>query len=129
LGGKRKQFMWKIDDEFNIHIRREFKNYEKETVSFDELNKLDEYMGDGQSKDLANNVEKLANGKEKAGIGKFLFNELGFNTTKSQLSSHLGAILSYSEVWKFNGKMRGMKFRRISDNWSELVKKYYENAM
>jgi len=86
-------------------------------------------MSDGKCKDLANNVEKLASGKEKPGIGKFLYDELSFNPTKSQLSSHLGAIFSYSKVWEFNGKLRGMKFRRISNNWSELIKEYYEKAM
>lgn len=129
LGGKNKPFKWRIDEECNIHIIRKFTNSSKEKISFDDLNKLDEYMNDGGWKDLANNIEKLANGTEKSGIGKFLYDELGYDATKSQLSSHLGAIFYYSKVWEFNGKMRGMKFRRLSNRWSELVKEYYENGL
>lgn len=95
-------------------------------VSANNLNRLDECMTDGKWKDLANNVQKLANGKEKPGVGKFLYDELGWNTTDAQLSSHLGVIFYRSKVWDFNGKMRGMQFKRISSNWSELVQNYYE---
>lgn len=132
LGGKSKDFLWKIDDECNIHIKRVFnlmgENKEiVKIVSIDDLNRLNEYMGDGNWKDLANNVEKLANGKEKEGIGKFLYKKLKWSTTDAQLSGHLGVIFYLSGVWDYNGKMRGMRFRGISNNWYELVKSFYEN--
>lgn len=131
LGGKSKPFLWKIDDGGNIHIKRKFnlENGEKDVekvVNANDLNRLDEYMADGKWKDLANNVQKLANGKEKPGIGKFLYDELGWTTTDAQLSSHLGVIFYRSKVWDYNEKMRGMQFKRISSNWCEKVKNYYE---
>lgn len=126
FGGKSKPFLWKIDEGCNIHIIRVFnlesgKKEMPKIVRVDDLNRLDEYMGDGNWKDLANNVEKLANGTEKLGIGKFLCNDLGWTTTDAQLSGHLGVIFSRSKVWEYNGKMRGMKFKRISNNWCGLI--------
>lgn len=128
LGGKKRPFLWKIEDDSKILIRRKFKNYAVETLNSDELNKLNDYMKDGNWKDLANNVENLATGNEKEGIGKFLYDKLGSDTAKSQLSSHLGAIFFNSKVWEYNGKKIGMKFRRISNNWCKMVKSYYETT-
>lgn len=131
LGGKNKTFWWKFDDENNIHIKRRFnfKNGEKELTKIaitHELDKLDDYMKDVSWKYIANNVEKLALGTEKAGIGMFLYNQLNWSGTEAQLSGHLGVIFYKAGVWDYNGKKRGIQHRRISDNWKKLVRNYYE---
>ncbi|MCK4798381.1 MAG: hypothetical protein KAT05_13455 [Spirochaetes bacterium] len=132
--GKSKDFLWKIDNEYNIHISRVFifENEDKNIfgkVSYEELNEINDEMNDGKWKDLANNVGKMYYGTEKAGIGNFMFNNLNNNTTFAQLSSHLGAIFYNSNVWAWNGKRRGIQFKRISDNWQELVENYYNNSI
>lgn len=132
FGGKSKPFKWKIDEENNIHIKRIFdlENEKKELtkiITAYELDQLDDYMKDGSWKYIANNVEKLAHGTEKVGIGVFLYDHLNWSGTEAQLSGHLGVILYKAGVWDYNGKMRGIQHKRISDNWRELVRKYYED--
>lgn len=131
FGGKSKRFSWKIDDESNIHIKRIFdlengtKEVKKITTAF-ELGQLDDYMKDGNWKSIANNVDKLAKGTEKVGIGVFLYNKLNWSGTDAQLSGHLGVIFYKAGVWDYNRKKRGIQHKRISDNWNESVRNYYE---
>lgn len=128
LGSKEKPFYWKIDKEGNIFISRKFKNkqqYVIRKISTNELNELDNYLRDGSWKALANNVAKLRLGTEKAGIGKFLYEELGMSVTDAQLSSHLGAIFSKSGAWIFNGKQKNMEFKSNADDWAKVVREYY----
>lgn len=134
LGGKSKIFWWKIDEESNIHIKRifDFKNEKKELIKIAtayELNQLDDYMKDGSWKYIANNVENLALGTEKPGIGIFLYDNLNWSGTEAQLSGHLGVIFYKSGTWDYNGKKRGIQHKRISDNWNESIKNYYESAL
>ena len=131
LGGKSKTFWWKIDEESNIHIKRifDFENEKKELtkiVTAHELDQLDDYMKDGIWKYIANNVEKLSLGTEKSGIGVFLYDNLNWSGTEAQLSGHLGVIFYKSGMWDYNEKKRGIQHKRISDNWNELVRNYYE---
>ncbi|HHW03013.1 MAG TPA: hypothetical protein GXX35_09405 [Thermoanaerobacterales bacterium] len=128
LGGKAKEFYWRIDDEGNIYIKRKFKNMKKpleDEISVEQLNKLDEYLSDGEWKSLANNVAKLRRKEEKNGIGRFIYENFGMNETRAQLSSHLGAIFSNSGAWLYNGKKMNMEFKRNTYNWVKVVKDYY----
>ena len=128
-------FWWKIDNGNNITIKRIFKNKnskngvrgETKTIKAHELDLLNEYMADGYPKSLAHNVEKLANGTEKSGIGMFLYNELGWSTKDAQLASHLGVIFYNAGVWGYNGENKGIQHNRISDDWRELVTILYNN--
>lgn len=79
--------------------------------------------------DWANNVEKLKNGTEKKGFGWYLFSRLEKSTTEAQLSSHLGAILVDSEVWRHNGKKVGLKFRKTPGDWQSQLLEFYESKI
>lgn len=128
LGGKAKPFYWKIDDKGSISIKRMFGNQEKlisQTVNAQELGKIDKYLSDGGWKALANDVEKLKKGTEKPGIGKFMYDNLEMNEAEAQLSSHLGAIFSNAGAWLYNGKKRGIEFKKNTDNWAKVVREYY----
>lgn len=85
-------------------------------------------MQDMEWKDLANNASKLCMGTEKEGIGKFLY-KLRPDIPYAQLSSHLGAIFYFSEVWKWNEQKRGMKFLLLSEDWQEKTMLYYRNSL
>ncbi|SES95254.1 Glycosyltransferase involved in cell wall bisynthesis [Methanococcoides vulcani] len=128
--GRTKQFWWKIDSDLNLSISREFNSSNgnlkvDKLIMKDELSKLDDYMADDQWKGLSNNVEKLRNGTEKEGIGKFLYNELHWINKEAQLSSHIGSIFHQAGVWEYNGKKRGIQFRKVTDDWHMLMKSYY----
>jgi len=85
-------------------------------------------MQDTEWKDLANNAPKLCVGTEKEGIGKFLY-RLRPDVPYAQLSSHLGAIFYFSEVWEWNEQKRGMKFLLLSEDWQEKTMLYYRNSL
>ncbi|MDD4239569.1 MAG: hypothetical protein PHT62_13610, partial [Desulfotomaculaceae bacterium] len=130
FGGKAKSFWWKIDSEGNLSILRFFKSSngvsEKfKRISREEIEKLNLYMAENEWVSLANNVEKLGNGVEKEGIGRFLYENFKWNIADCQLASHLGVIFSLSGMWEYNGKERGILFRRLNRDWRELVKDYY----
>lgn len=132
LGGKAKEFLWKIEPDGAISIRREFKNlkvYIEQTISAAELNRLDEYMRDGDWKPLANNVARLRRKEEKDGIGRFLYENLGLDESGAQLASQLGAIFSNSGAWLHNGKKRGMEFKRNTGDWAGVVTDYYRKKL
>ena len=133
FGGKSKSFWWKFDERDNIHIKRLFnlKNGKKEVTKIatgHELDQLDDYMKDGNWKHIANNVKKLAHGTEKAGIGFFLYDQLNWSGTDAQLSGHLGVIFYKAGVWDYNNKKKGIQHKRISDNWKDNVRNYYEKC-
>lgn len=125
LGGKKKEFQWRMDN-YNLHIRRIIKDvYFDKIILEKELNLIQDYVIKDKWTDLANNVEKLKRGDEKDGLGKFLYKELSWSITDSQLASHIGAIFTHSMVWRDNGKKRGIQFARQNDNWKDRLRNYY----
>jgi len=132
LGGRAKEFYWRIDDQGNIYIKRKFRNMKRfriDELSVMQLELLDEYLSDGEWKALANNVAKLWLGKEKEGIGRFMYENFGLKESIAQLSSHLAAIFYKAGVWLHNGRKKNMEFKRITDNWIDLVKNYYSKRL
>lgn len=133
FGGKAKSFWWKIDNGYNIHITRAFNGANKivntKLISPAETERLNNYMAQNGWVPLANNVEKLRSGEEKHGIGRFLYEQLGWSTTDSQLAGHLGVIFSLSGVWEYNGKKKGIEFRQLSKEWRNLVRGYYHRTI
>jgi len=132
--GRQKDFWWRFNDNNSLEIIRNFdftnKNIITEKEIFGhEIEKIEAFMGDREWKDLANNVEKLNNGKEKNGIGRFLFDELGWSTTDCQLAGHLGVIFVLSGLWQYNGEIRGIKFRKIEDGWKNKITNYYKSKL
>ncbi len=93
FGGKAKSFWWRVDENSNLLVLRQFKGFNTETNSFIskvDLDKIDIFMEGRNWVDLANNVEKINNGSEKDGLGKYLFQSLGWKPGDAQLASHLG---------------------------------------
>ena len=121
LGGKKKRFWFKLEPDKSITIARRF-NHKSGltksiyTISKSEINSIHSYLNNGNAP-LANNVHKLANGTEKEGIGKFLYEQLDWkSTTKCQLASQLASIFFYAGIWGYNGNSRGMEFWKNHKN-------------
>lgn len=128
FGGKTKSFWWRLDGNFNILIIRQFKGFgdvASRLISKTDLEKIDNFMESKEWVDLANNIEKINNGSEKDGLGKYLFESLGWKVGDAQLASHLGVIFTLSGVWSFNGRKRGIQFKKNNSQWQELLKQYY----
>ena len=131
FGGKAKDFWWRAGDDGSITIRRVFETRGPGTdvrvraITRRELDQLLAAMADGRWWPLADNVEKLTNGTEKDGLGKFLCERFGWTPTDAQLAGHLGVILSGAGIWDYNGRKRGIEFR-LADSDMGRVKTYHE---
>jgi len=126
--GREKSFFWTINKDNSIVIRRFFKNNPKPIETLfkkEQLDRLNNYVSGDSYTNLANNVEKLAGGVEKEGIGKFLFEKFHWSTTDCQVSGHIAVIFSNSGVWQYNQNKRFMGFKKLENDWVTLVNKYY----
>lgn len=127
-----KPFTWCFSETNNLIITRFFKNRQENRtkITEDELEKIDNFVTSKKDwVDLANNVEKLAKGIEKDGIGKFLYEELDKNPTEAQLSSHIAALFVKAKIWEWRKHKGSMQFRKIDVNdWPSLLKKYYKDG-
>jgi len=127
LGGKTKPFWWQMDEDYNIHIRRKFKNatsWKVEKIATADIDALQTYMAAKDWVKLANNVAKLAKGEEQEGIGKFLYTINKDGT----LSSSLGALLTSTGIWEHNGAKRGIQFKIRPDiQWKQTLMDYYHD--
>ena len=131
LGARQRAFSWRIDTRGNIFIKRKFRNHRFpriDKISYNHLKKLDEFMQDREWKDLANNAVNLYRGREKEGIGKFLY-RMRPEVPYAQLSSQLGAIFYQSEVWEWNEQKRGIKFLLLEGDWQEKTIEYYRSSL
>lgn len=130
--GKFNNFWWKLDDNFQLHIFRKFKNKNRNdmnewfqtVVNAEEIDKLDTYMNDGHWKCLGSGIT-ARKGNADESIGKFLSSELNWSISNVFLAGHIGSIFYKAGIWGYNGKSKGIQFRKIRDNWRELLKAYY----
>lgn len=128
--GKAKPFWWTINDTCDLLIKRFFRNRNEpteKTITHDVINGLLQHLPVNTWFSLANNVEKLASGSEKDGIGRYLYQSEGFSETDAQLASHLATLFYRANIWEYNGKLKGQSFRWRSkrDEWCRLLKAYY----
>ena len=128
LGGKHKSFWWKINKDYSLEIIRKFNSGNGkiifETFTEQEIQEIQKFINHNKIP-LANNVQKLTNGTEKEGLGKFLYEKLNKNTTQAQLASHISTIFYYSGIWDYNGRKRNMLFWKKSEDWKNLLNTYY----
>ena len=118
-----------MHEDCNIIILRQFKSFQQPyqtLISCHITHGLIDYLPNGEWFKLANNVERLKHGTEANGIGKYLFNQ-GLNNTDCQTASHLGTIFYQAGIWLYNGKRKGIKFRKNPDvlDWVNHLNKYY----
>lgn len=136
LGGKRNSYWWSIDKNCNVTISRRFSPKtgnlrHVRIISKEEINKILQYLDDFDHFYLRNSVSKLKNGTEKSdGIGYFMFNNLKWNSTESQLASHLAAVFCDAGLWRNNGAKRNITLEKITDtNWCVHLLEYYTSQV
>ena len=128
--GRAKPFWWHIDADCNLTIGRRFKNQKKlnhKKIIRDTINDLLQYLPNDSWFSLAHNVQKLARGSEKNGIGLFLYRESNFSETEAQLASHIATLFHRSNLWDYNGKLCQQAYRKkgAQDDWCKFLKQYY----
>lgn len=134
LGAKAKSFWWKLNEDYSVTILRKFdlnngKVKRSDTIFALEIDKLQQFVDDSKVP-LANSVEKLAKGTEKEGLGKFLYDGLNWkDTTKAQVSSQIAALFFYSGIWDYNGKLKGMEFWKLQEDWREILSSFYSKSL
>lgn len=111
LGGKGKPFKWKLVQDLGLIINREFKSGSRtDQLTIKDVEKIIQYVADKEKVALANSVEKLGNGTEKDGLGKFIYDNIKAETSLAQVSSQIASIFVEKGIFSYNGKERNMEF-------------------
>ena len=110
---KRKRFYYRWDGQ-SLHIHRESGWHDEFPVSeiAHILKRLDDQFTAGWFP-LANNVEKLSNGTEKAGLGQTILQGQPGNVIHAQASSYVGVVLEDLGLATWNGLNKGIQWRLI----------------
>ncbi|MEZ0538081.1 hypothetical protein [Fibrella arboris] len=132
LGGKAKEFYWKMDDTNSLHISRLFKNKEdlrQHDVEFSapQLDLIMAYVEEAEIVRLGNSVSKLTDGSEKEGLGRFILESLNLPLTTAQASSQIATLFVQAAIWQLERK-GGMQFKANKVSWKELLRNYYNRG-
>ena len=128
FGVNSKGFWWRVDEQGNLTIRQGGGAPDMGagactvTLSPGKLEKLQDYMADGEWHALARTRDAQAKRGECQGIGPFLCEGLGWSGRQAKLAGALGAILSRAGVWEWNGKQHGTMFRLVSPCLERLTR-------
>jgi hypothetical protein len=126
LGAKEKEFFWKIESN-KLIIKRYFQSgLNIRSFPFQELDIINEQMESVKWLPLANNVEKLGKGTEQWGVGRIITDILHRDPSEGQLASHICALFVMAGNWQYNGKTKGMMFKKIDADWRPKIKAMFE---
>ena len=125
--GSGNEFTWSLNDN-KVIIHRNFKSGKSiQQLQLSYFENLNQVARQNKYISLGNNVAKLADGTEKDGIGTFLMNHCGLNSSEAQIASHIAAILCLAGVWVTNEKKRNIEFFSICDTCTDKIIAYYKN--
>ncbi len=113
-GGKRIRFEWTVN---NDHLRIQNENGNIHTYPLAEVQTIIDWLSinfDNGWFPLANNVQLLSNGKERAGLGMAILKQAKNDISHAQGASYLGVVLEESGVFAWNGKIRGIEWKIIA---------------
>jgi hypothetical protein len=112
-GGRYKIFKWELLGD-RICIRNEEGREHTYSLieTYETLKWLKENFGEGWFP-LANNVELMANGKEKNGLGTAILNQVPNDISHAQGASYLGVVLEEVGILGWNGAKKGIQWRII----------------
>lgn len=113
--GHRKMFRWEFESgsdqlfiESDEGIKHEYSLTEIQRI----LERLNEEFGDGFFP-LGNDVAKLGNGTEVAGLGNTILEKFPKDVSHAQGASYLGVVLEECGYLEWNGQRRGIEWRLI----------------
>lgn len=119
--GKGKPFLWDYNSQNGIKIIRYFKNIERiDVFSINNINAIVDYVVTTGRVRLSNNVEKLKDGSELDGLGKFVFDNIKKDTSQAQSMSQFAAIMVKMGVFEYNGTKKAMEFWVVNENWRDV---------
>lgn len=108
--GRQYPFYWKINNEKQLTIVRNFSNgLSIKIISSEELENIIHYPRNTW-KGLRNRVDGYDDPGINDGIGPFLRQELHWTTTECQLAGHLGSLFYAAGIWNWNGARNNQKF-------------------
>ncbi len=120
--GKSNPFYWEYNQDTGIKIIRQFKNNEREDIFTNEdISKIIDYVKKRGKVRLSNNVEKIKNGTEIEGLGKFVFNEIKKNTSYAQSMSQFVAIMVKLGIFEYNGAKKLLEFWLVNEDWQKVL--------
>lgn len=110
FGTVNKSFLWEYKEErLNIQKSLKAKNSRITFVKAD-LEKIINYIGDEGFAYLGNDIGKIASGREKPGIGQFIYDEIHHDLNTVQYAGHLVAIFLEQEIVEVYGHSRDLTF-------------------
>lgn len=111
LGSINKSFVWEYKNDI-LTIQNSLKaRNTKMTFTREELKKIIDYIGDEGPAYVADDLGKIVSGREKEGVGKFIYEEVDRDLTRFQYASHLIAIFLEVDIVEYYGHKRDLTFQ------------------
>ena len=110
LGTVNKGFLWEYKGD-QLVIQKSLKAGNNRMIfTKDELEKIINYIGDEGPAYLGNDIGKLASGREKTGIGLFIYENSDKDLTRAQYAGHLVAIFLMQNIIEAYGHSRDLTY-------------------
>lgn len=122
IGTVNKGFLWEYSKE-QLVIQKSLKATNSRMVfTKDELERIINYIGDEGPAYLGNDVGKLASGREKEGIGLFIYENISKDLSTVQYAGHLAAIFLEQNIVEYYGHKRDLTFKLKRPDYIENLK-------
>ncbi len=110
IGTVNKGFLWEYKKE-ELIIQKSLKASNARMVfTKDQVERIINYIGDEGPAYLGNDLGKLASGREKEGIGLFIYENIKKDLTTAQYAGHLVAIFLEQNIIEIYGHKRDLTF-------------------
>ncbi len=113
-GGKARRFDWKLERDLVVIENEDHKRHSFSVQEItDVLAWLYQRFGSSWIP-LANNVQKMYEGTEIAGLGSAIYERKPGDTYHAQGASYLGVVLEEAGILQWNNEMKGIAWRMVS---------------
>ncbi len=111
LGSVNKSFVWEFKGDTLIIQNSMKARNTKITFSKEGVEKIINYIGDEGPAYLADDLGKIVSGREREGVGKFIYDEVDRDVKMSQYAPHLMAIFLEKDIVEYYGHKRDLTFQ------------------
>ena len=110
IGTVNKGFLWEYKNE-ELIIQKSLKASNARMVfTKDQVERIINYIGDEGPAYIGNDLGKLASGREKEGIGLFIYENIMKDLPTAQYAGHLAAIFLEQNIIEIYGHKRDLTF-------------------